>query len=215
MSIEASDRRICIRSHWKDSAKLQEKTGHARAVIRGNSSYHSLQNYEGDALVRSGMPYTFEFDLTNGILRCRLHGLVTDETLKDFFRTGADYAVRARPVAGVVDLSEVTSFDSLLPTRSSRLPTRRRYCPIQTSAELSSPPSPETYGMMRMFEIQGEKKCPNLNLVRTEIGGMDDSECAEPAIRSSRNEVAQYRKAKAGPAPARSISAASSSNQLI
>jgi hypothetical protein len=146
---------------------LQEKTGHARAVIRGNSSYHSLQNYEGDALVRSGMPYTFEFDLTNGILRCRLHGLVTDETLKDFFRTGADYAVRARPVAGVVDLSEVTSFevsaDTILEVANST-----PVLPDPNLRRIIIAPSPETYGMMRMFEIQGEKKRPNLNLVRTE-----------------------------------------------
>jgi hypothetical protein len=57
------------------------------------------------------LSYTFDFDLTNGILRCRLRGTVTDEVLKGFFRTGAQHAIRTHPSAGVIDLSEVVSFD--------------------------------------------------------------------------------------------------------
>jgi len=113
------------------------------------------------------MPYSFDFDLKNDILRCRLHGRVTDETLKEFFRTGAEYAIRTHPSVGVVDLSEVTSFEASAETieevaRSKpafRAPNLRR---------IIIAPSPEVYGMMRMFEIQGEETRPNLLVVRVE-----------------------------------------------
>jgi hypothetical protein len=124
-------------------------------------------NDEGDVLVGDRMPYTFEFDLTNGVLRCRLRGLVTDETLRDFFRTGADYALHTQPIAGIVDLSEVTSFEvsaeAILEVANSN-----PVLPDPNLRRIIIAPSPETYGMMRMFEIHGEKKRPNLNLVRTE-----------------------------------------------
>jgi len=113
------------------------------------------------------MPYTFEFDLTNGILRCRLRGQVTDERLKDFFRTGAEYAIRTHPAAGVVDLSEVTSFE----VSAEAIREVAKSTPVLPDPNLRRviiAPSPETYGMMRMFEIQGENKRPNIDLVRTE-----------------------------------------------
>jgi hypothetical protein len=113
------------------------------------------------------MSYTFEFDLTDGILRCRLHGQVTDEMLKDFFRTGAEYAIRTHPSAGVVDLSEVTSFEVSAET-ILQVAKSTPVLPDRNLRRVIIAPSPETYGMMRMFEIQGEEKRPNLNLVRTE-----------------------------------------------
>jgi hypothetical protein len=113
------------------------------------------------------MSYSFEFDLKNGILRCRLHGQITDETLEDFFRTGAAYAIRTHPAAGVVDLSEVTSFKVSAETIQQIAKSK----PVLHDSNLRRviiAPSPETYGMMRMFEIQSEKRRPNLELVHTE-----------------------------------------------
>lgn len=113
------------------------------------------------------MAHTFDFDLTNDILRCRLIGPVDDEALHDFFRAGAEHAVRIRPGAGVVDLSEVTSFEAsagaLMQVAESK--------PVLPDANLRRiviAPAPETYGMMRMFEIHGEDKRPNLHVVHTE-----------------------------------------------
>jgi hypothetical protein len=115
----------------------------------------------------SGVSYTFEFDLTNDILRCRLSGQVTDEALTEFFRSGAQQAIRTQPGAGVVDLSEVTSFEASAETVQQvassppvlRDPNLRR---------IVIAPSSESYGMMRMFEIHGEQRRPNLHVVRSE-----------------------------------------------
>ncbi|HXJ16220.1 MAG TPA: hypothetical protein VNM68_03385 [Candidatus Polarisedimenticolia bacterium] len=113
------------------------------------------------------MPYTFDFDHANRILRSRLSGRVTDAVLKDFFRIGSEHAARVQPSAGVVDLSEVTSFEvsaqtieelaKLAPALSNWNPRR---------VVIAS--SPEIYGMMRMFEMQGEATRPDLHVVRTE-----------------------------------------------
>jgi hypothetical protein len=113
------------------------------------------------------MPSTFDFDLSNGILRCRLSGRVTDEVLKEFFRVGGEHALRTHPAAGIVDLSEVVSFEvsaqtirELAATVPVLLGTRFRRIIIA--------PSPEVYGMMRMFEIEGEERRPNLHVVHSE-----------------------------------------------
>jgi hypothetical protein len=113
------------------------------------------------------MPYSFDFDSKNDILRCRLHGRVTDETLKEFFRTGAEYAVRTHPSVGVVDLSEVTSFEA----SAEAIEEVARSKPVLRAPNLRRiiiAPSPEVYGMMRMFEIHGEETRPNLLVVRAE-----------------------------------------------
>jgi hypothetical protein len=114
-----------------------------------------------------GVSYTFEFDLTNDILRCRLNGQVTDEALRDFFRSGAQLAIRTHPCAGVVDLSGVTSFEASAET----VQQVANSAPVLRDPNLRRiiiAPSPESYGMMRMFEIHGEQTRPNLHVVHSE-----------------------------------------------
>ena len=113
------------------------------------------------------MPYTFDFDSANRILRCRLKGLVNDEVLKDFFLAGSQYAVRTQPAAGVVDLSAVTSFDVSTPA----IKALAKSAPVLHEPELRRvviAPSPGIYGMMRMFEMEGESMRPGLQVVRSE-----------------------------------------------
>lgn len=113
------------------------------------------------------MPYTFDFDSANRILRCRLSGQVNDEILKDFFQAGSQNAIRAQPSAGVVDLSEVTSFNVSTPA----IKALARSAPVLHDPELRRvviAPSPGIYGMMRMFEMEGEATRPGLQVVRSE-----------------------------------------------
>lgn len=113
------------------------------------------------------MPYRFDFDLSNGILRCRLGGRVTDDELKEFFRIGAALAVRAHPAAGVIDLTEVTAFD----VSSQTIREQSRVAPVLNDSELRRvviAPSSDTFGMMRMFELEGQDVRPNIHVVRSE-----------------------------------------------
>ncbi|MDE3170177.1 MAG: hypothetical protein KGL75_08540 [Acidobacteriota bacterium] len=113
------------------------------------------------------MPFTFDFDLANGILRCRLAGRITDRELREFFRTGADLAVRVHPAAGVIDLSGVTAFD----VSSKTIREQSRVEPALRDPELKRvviAPASDTFGMMRMFELEGQDVRPDIHVVRSE-----------------------------------------------
>ena len=113
------------------------------------------------------MPYTFDIDSTSRILRCRLNGRVTDDVLKKFFAAGSVHAVRVQPSAGVVDMSEVNLFEVSAQTIEELAKSAPAFNdPKLRRVVIAS--SPEIYGMMRMFEIQGEETRPNLHVVRTE-----------------------------------------------
>jgi hypothetical protein len=113
------------------------------------------------------LPYTFDFDLKNSILRCRLRGTVTDEVLKNFFRAGAHHAIRTHPSAGVIDLSEVVSFEVSAQV-IEKLAKSTPVLPDPNLRRVVIAPSPEIYGMMRMFEIEGEPTRPGIHVVHTE-----------------------------------------------
>jgi hypothetical protein len=112
------------------------------------------------------VPYHFEFDATNQILRCRFEGCVTEKTLREFFSLVGEYIAQTDPRAAVTDLSAVTSFEISPQTirelakaaPALRNPSRPR-CVVA--------PSPEIFGMVRMFEIEAEVTRPNLHVVHT------------------------------------------------
>ena len=113
------------------------------------------------------MPYTFDFDSANRILRCSLSGGVNDQILKDFFQAGSRHAVHTKPAAGVVDLSGVTSFEVSTPA----IKALAKSMPVLHVPDLHRiviAPSPGIYGMMRMFEMEGEATRPGLQVVRSE-----------------------------------------------
>jgi hypothetical protein len=58
------------------------------------------------------MPYYFEFDPKNRILRCRFDGAIADQTLREFFGVAREYVAKTRPLAGIADLLAVTSFEA-------------------------------------------------------------------------------------------------------
>jgi hypothetical protein len=112
------------------------------------------------------MPYYFDFDPENRILRGRFEGRVTDEPLKEYYGLAGEYFARTGARAGITDLSAVTSLD----------------VSPQTIRELASLPpaildrefprfvvaaSPPIFGMARMFELGGQDTRPNLHVVRT------------------------------------------------
>jgi hypothetical protein len=111
--------------------------------------------------------YTFDFDLKNRILRCCLNGRVTEEVFRDFFRTGAQHAIRTHPAAGVIDLSEVTVFE--VSTRTIELLAKLPpVLPDPNLCRVIIAPSSEIFGMMRVFEIAAEQQRPNIHVVHTE-----------------------------------------------
>jgi hypothetical protein len=112
------------------------------------------------------MPYCFEFDPKNRILRCRFDGAIADQTLREFFGVAREYVAKTRPLAGIADLLAVTSFEATpetireLASSPPVLPETRYPCFIVAA-------SPPVFGMMRMFELGGQDTRPNLHVVRS------------------------------------------------
>jgi hypothetical protein len=112
------------------------------------------------------VPYQFDFDTANHVLRGRFQGAVTDEILKEFYAVSGEYVARTAPRATVTDFLTVTSFDvspetirhlaSLPPALSD--PNCPRFIVADT---------PQIFGLARMFELQGQNTRPNLHVVRT------------------------------------------------
>ncbi len=112
------------------------------------------------------MSYTFDFDSTNRILRCRFEGDVTDEEFAEYLQIVGQYVSLTGPRGGVTDLSAVTSIQTTFEAV-------RRLANVQPAVPLLGRPrvvvaaSDHVYGIARMFEIESENMRPNLHVVRT------------------------------------------------
>jgi hypothetical protein len=111
-------------------------------------------------------PFRFEFDSTSRILRAFFWDVVTDKDVTSFYRMLAEHCVALDPLAGILDLSEVTSFevsvhairDLAWSEPAMPHPNRPRFI-IAVSSHI--------FGMARMFEFEGESTRPNLHVVRS------------------------------------------------
>ena len=112
------------------------------------------------------MPYQIDFDTTNRILRARFEGRVTDDELKDVYRFGQEHVTRFDPLSGITDFSGVTEVAFSAQTMRD-LARSKPIMPDPGRPEVFVAPSPDLFGMARMFELQGAEARPNLHVVRT------------------------------------------------
>ena len=117
------------------------------------------------------MPYQFDFDSAQRILRCRMEGVVTDEELKEYYRDVERHSVREEPLGGILDLSAVTSLD-VSPNTIRELAKLPPAMPNPLRPRVVIAPSPPVFGIARMFEMQGQDTRPSLHVVRTEKEAM-------------------------------------------
>jgi hypothetical protein len=112
------------------------------------------------------VPYYFEFDPVNRILRGRFEGGVTDELLKEFYGVAGEYFARAGARSAITDFSDVTCFEV-----STQLVRELASSPPaildQEFPRFIVAASPRIYGTARMFELAGQDTRPNLHVVRT------------------------------------------------
>jgi len=100
------------------------------------------------------VPYHIDFDSTNRILRARFEGRVTDDELKEVYRFGQESVSRFDPRSGITDFSGVTTvaFSSQTMRDLARM---RPIMPDPSRPVLFVAPTPDLFGMSRMFELQG------------------------------------------------------------
>ncbi|MDF2755871.1 MAG: hypothetical protein K0S94_1456 [Nitrospira sp.] len=112
------------------------------------------------------MPYLIDFDATNRILRARLIGRVTDDDLRDMYRFGQENVARLNPLSGITDFSEVTEV-AFSPQTMRDLARTEPIMPDPRRTVIFVAPTPDLFGMARMFELEGAEARPNLRVVHT------------------------------------------------
>ena len=112
------------------------------------------------------MPYQIDFDSTNRILRARFEGRVTDEDLKSGYRFGQENVKRFDPLSGITDFSGLTTVAFSAQTMRD-LARTKPIMPNPSRPVVFVAPSPDLFGMARLFELEGAEARPNLHVVRT------------------------------------------------
>lgn len=110
--------------------------------------------------------HQFQFDPASRLLLCRIEGVVTDESIREYYRDVRRYAEKIQPSAGIVDFTGVTSFRASAATirdlANSPPPLKDPKVPRFIVA-----PTDHIFAMARMFELQGDTTRPLLQVVRT------------------------------------------------
>lgn len=113
------------------------------------------------------MAYSFEFDSARGILLARFRGRVTDEALTKFYRVSVPRLSAKLDFVGIIsDFSGVTSSE-VVPETVRTLAWSRPAVPDPAKISIIVAPTPELFGLARMFAMHGEDTRPNLHIVRT------------------------------------------------
>ena len=112
------------------------------------------------------MPYQIDFDASNRILRARFKGHVTDDDLRNVYRFGEENVVRLDPLSGITDFSEVTAV-AFSPQTMRDLARAKPIMPDPSRPVIFVAPTPDLFGMARMFELEGAETRPNLHVVHT------------------------------------------------
>jgi hypothetical protein len=113
------------------------------------------------------MAYSFEFDSPSRTLLARFRGCVTDEAITKFYRISAPKVLAVVDYQGVInDFSGVTSFE-VTPETVRALAWSRPAVPDPSKIRIIVAPTPQLYGLARMFAMHGEDTRPNLHIVRT------------------------------------------------
>jgi hypothetical protein len=113
------------------------------------------------------MPYHFDFDLSNQVIRCRLDGHITDEILREGYKNASKYGALNPTFVGILDTSAVTIID-ISPQTLRELAMQPPAFPDPEIPRIIIAGSPEVFRLARMFELHGSETRPKLHVVRTQ-----------------------------------------------
>jgi hypothetical protein len=112
------------------------------------------------------MAFVFDFDPTHQILRSTFSGKVSDEELVNHQRVGFQLVTALDPRFALIDLSAADPFEVTADGMRAlaRLPPAM---PKTDRPRVVIAPSDHTFGMARIFEVEGEATRPSLHVVRS------------------------------------------------
>jgi hypothetical protein len=113
------------------------------------------------------MSFSFDFDDKTKIIRCRISGVVTDQSLRDYYQACAKHGAERPTYSGIFDMSGVTALNITSET-VRELAQSPPAIPDPNVPRIIIAGSPHLYGMARMFDLQGAETRPNLHVVRNE-----------------------------------------------
>jgi hypothetical protein len=113
------------------------------------------------------MAIRFEFDSLNKILLGRFDGRLTEESAAQFYEAIRKYSTSTAASAGIWDFSSVTKFN--LSSEFIRELAKREPAMANATKRPGFIVVPDTFGfgLMRMFQIMGERTRPALQVVYT------------------------------------------------
>jgi len=113
------------------------------------------------------MALRFEFDSVNKILLGRFEGRLTEESAAEIYEAVRKYSTATDASAGIWDFSSVTKFE-LSSEFIRELAKREPAMPNATKRpRFIVVPNTFGFGLMRMFQIMGERTRPALKVVYT------------------------------------------------
>jgi hypothetical protein len=112
------------------------------------------------------MAFVFDFDPTHQILRSTFSGKVSDEDLLNHQRVGLLLVTSLDPRFAIIDLSAADPFEVTADGMRAlaKLPPAM---PKMDRPRVVIAPSDYTFGMARIFEVEGEGTRPSLHVVRS------------------------------------------------
>lgn len=113
------------------------------------------------------MSHRFDFDLTHKVIRARIDGVVTDESLKEYYASLSRLGRLNPTFSGLCNTSAVI----FLAISTDTVRALARLPPALPDPDIPRcivAGSPAMFGMARMFELEGAETRPNLHVVRTE-----------------------------------------------
>jgi hypothetical protein len=113
------------------------------------------------------MAHKFDFDLIHKVIRSRCEGVVTDETLKDYYAEASRYGRMHPTFSGICDMSAIT-FIAVSSQTILELAKQPPAVPDPDIPRCIVAGTPAMFGMARMFEFEGGATRPNLHVVRSE-----------------------------------------------
>lgn len=151
-----------------DSARGQafEGVGYTLNLFSASSGKSESQPTKAYAAARTSMPFHFEFDPVNEILQGRFDGLVTDESLREYYQLARKHGNRLQPRGGITDFSALTAFEVSAETLR-QLAHLASALPDPTRPWVLVAPSNHVFGLSRMFQAVAEATRPSLRVVRT------------------------------------------------
>lgn len=113
------------------------------------------------------MSHTFDFDLINKVIRGRSEGVITDETVKEYYALMSKYGRLNPAFSAITDTSAVT-FIAVSSRTILELAMSPPAIPNSDIPRCIVAGSPAMFSVARMFEFEGGLTRPNLHVVRSE-----------------------------------------------